>query len=162
MRDGIAWLGAHFNLQTPPWNYYYIYGLERAGVLARVVYMGEHRWYVEGARYLIRVRAPSGGWSMRRGARRDVLGASLATVDTSFALLFLTRATAKSIATPTPPELLNLTEGEKLPDRDLSDLFAAAFEEMGRLEEKDGRRRARDFAFLGPRVIGFPFDDAAE
>ncbi|MHC4473470.1 MAG: prenyltransferase/squalene oxidase repeat-containing protein, partial [Planctomycetota bacterium] len=93
VRDGIAWLGESFSVSQNPggrdagtgpgsmYHYYYLYGLERAGVLARVVYMGERRWYAEGARYLVDEQDPDGGWrpydrkrpgpGLRREGRRE-------------------------------------------------------------------------------------------
>jgi hypothetical protein len=169
MRDGLAWLGKHFSVEGNPgrdggrrgWHYYYLYGLERAGVLAGVVYMGEHRWYVEGARYLVGAQQGGGGWSkgmrgldraMGRRMRRPDLGVG-DVVDTCFALLFLVRSTAHSYGVPTPRELVGLRGGDRQSDRALSDLFRAAFSEMAHLGEREQQARAREFAWLGPRVI---------
>ena len=61
-----------------------LFGLERAGVLADIRFLGDHDWYTEGAEYLIGKQLPSGAWP-GPGAH--------AVMNTCFALLFLRRAT---------------------------------------------------------------------
>jgi hypothetical protein len=68
--------------------YYTVYTLEKAGDLTGVVRFGRHDWYREEAEFLLRDQAEDGRWG------RD----GWEGVATSFALLFLTRATAP------PPE----------------------------------------------------------
>jgi len=79
---GIAWLAAHFDAtENPPrgnYYYYYLYGIERVGMLSGLKYLGRHDWYREGAAELIRRQRENGSWR----EMNDV-------VDTSFALLFL-------------------------------------------------------------------------
>jgi hypothetical protein len=177
VRDGIAWLGESFSVSQNPggrdagtgpgsmYHYYYLYGLERAGVLARVVHMGEHRWYAEGARYLVDGQDPDGAWrpydlnrpgpGLRREGRKEGWAeGAWDPVDQSFALLFLLRSTARSFGVVTERRLVDLSEGHDLPERAHADLFRAAFAEMDRLTEAEAEDRATDFAFLGPRVIG--------
>jgi hypothetical protein len=87
--SGVNWLGHHFAVDKNPgktdWAYYYLYGLERVGSLTRVEQMGGHWWYVEGARRLLKEQANDGSWPG---------GGQLREVRTSFALLFLRRATS--------------------------------------------------------------------
>ena len=83
--DGFAWLQQNFALDKNPggnlaWHFYYLYGLERAGVLADRKWIGDHDWYREGAEYLLGRQYTNGGWG-------DGI------LDTSFALLFLRRST---------------------------------------------------------------------
>jgi hypothetical protein len=149
-RDGLAWLGRSFRVdRNPPggrvWHYYYLYGLERAGVLARVVYMGGHRWYAEGARYLVDAQGPDGAWRPAPGGGSHV--------DQSFALLFLARSTARALGVATEKPLADLTRGDGLDDADFETLFSAAFEELGGLGGERAEQRAREFALLGPRLI---------
>jgi len=61
------------------YHFYYLYGLERVAALSNRTTIGGHRWYNEGARSLLSLESPGGGWG-------DL-------VNTSFALLFLRRAT---------------------------------------------------------------------
>jgi len=86
MRDGLGWLGHHFSSTSNPfggagWYEYYLYGVERVGALTEVDLVGEHDWYLEGARALVSRQQPTGTWSGNNAK-------------TSFALLFLSRATA--------------------------------------------------------------------
>jgi len=84
---GLAWLGKNFSVKGNPemggWHYYYLYALERAGVLAGVDYVARHDWYGEGAKFLL-------GQQDRRGSWNEGGGRELATC---FALLFLKRGT---------------------------------------------------------------------
>ncbi|MFT5478273.1 MAG: hypothetical protein ACI8Y8_003638 [Planctomycetota bacterium] len=84
---GVAWLVRHFRVDKNPnkedWHYYYLYGLERTGSLLRTELIGEHAWYYEGAKHLIKQQAKDGSWSEKA---KDL--------DTCFGLLFLDRATA--------------------------------------------------------------------
>jgi len=90
--DGIAWLGSHFSVVENPGprdapaavggkHYYWLYGLERAGMLSGIPWTGEHDWYREGAQWLVDHQDPAGFWP----------GNGL--TETCFALLFLQRAT---------------------------------------------------------------------
>ena len=93
---GSAWLGQHWTLGTglpDTWNFYYIYGLERAGGLAETETFGDHEWYWEGASHLVDMQKDSGGWSDLDQPIPDC-----------FALLFLRRATGKQAIT-------NVTKG---------------------------------------------------
>jgi len=63
---------------------YALYGIERAGVLGRRSLMGDQPWYVPGAKRLIEEQSRDGHW--RPGYNEPV--------QTSFAILFLKKATA--------------------------------------------------------------------
>ena len=89
IRDGFAWMQLNFSVRNNPkagWSayYYYLYGLERAGILGRVRFIGMHDWYREGAEVLMKAQRANGSW------RSDDL------VDTCFALLFLKRASFRT------------------------------------------------------------------
>ena len=91
-RRGAEWLGQNFIVDGNPrgdgnWTYYYLYGVERLGALLQQEEFGGHRWYREGARWLIDKQEGSGAWPP---AGAGALGS------TAWALLFLTRATAAS------------------------------------------------------------------
>jgi len=112
--DGVAWLGANWSLSDLQrnflgatggrlWDYYYLYGLERAGVLAGAEMFGEHDWYREGAALLVEQQKDNGGWGLQEDP-----------VTVCFALLFLKRATAQ-------PPVTNLEqEDERLRVSDLA------------------------------------------
>jgi hypothetical protein len=91
---GLVWLGKNFSVTYNPGPYehakmeensknqylYYMYALERAGMLYGTEMMGTHKWYPEGAKVLIETQGADGHWGD-------------GTVDTCFAILFLKRAT---------------------------------------------------------------------
>jgi hypothetical protein len=81
---GNNWLRDNFSVTENPGrkqnhHYYYLYGLERAGMLYGIETYGKREWYAEGAQYLVDNQGGDGQW-----------GGSL---DTCFAILFLRRAT---------------------------------------------------------------------
>lgn len=85
LRDGLAWLQDHFAVDQNPGmeaqhHLYYLYGLERLGMLAERRWFGAHDWYREGADLLLARQKQDGTWGDH--------------VETSFAVLFLKRATA--------------------------------------------------------------------
>jgi len=99
LRSGLAWLTSHwsvtenkgpieFDAAPKEELYYYLYALERAGMLLGVDKIGPHDWYAEGAEYLLSAQKADGSWTP--GARR-----SNATWDTCFAVLFLKKATRR-------------------------------------------------------------------
>ena len=88
VHDGFAWLAQNFSVDTNPgqpnggWHFYYLYGLERAGVLANRVNVGAHDWYREGGDKILSMEK-NGSWTTNDGA----------LTSTCFALLFLARST---------------------------------------------------------------------
>jgi hypothetical protein len=84
LRDALAWLQEHFTVQGNPGredgahHLYYLYGLERAGMLTGRRFIGTHDWYREGADHLLALEQGR-GWGNHVGQ--------------SFAILFLKRAT---------------------------------------------------------------------
>lgn len=104
IRDGAAWVAHRFRV-TAGHQYYYLYGLERAGVLTGCHYFGENDWYVEGGRWLLANQNADGSWTERRGGPGGMAGGGgpaggVDFVPTCFALLFLKRGTV-----PVIPEL---------------------------------------------------------
>jgi len=91
IRDTMAWLQENFDVRkntgepTGGWHYYYLYGLERAGILARMRFMGKWDWYMEGAQYLLETQAGTGCWTSEH-----------VLLDTAFAILFLKRSTRRT------------------------------------------------------------------
>jgi hypothetical protein len=101
IHKGLVWLGKNFSVTYNPGPYehakmeenskhqylYYMYALERAGMLYGTEMMGTHKWYPEGAKVLIETQGADGHWGD-------------GTIDTCFAILFLKRATrALGVAT---------------------------------------------------------------
>jgi len=84
VKAGMNWLTVHYDIQ--PWNTYYLYALERAGILYGTETFGTHVWYRDGATALLNSQAADGSW----GKDTDWFNACW---DTCFSILFLRRAT---------------------------------------------------------------------
>jgi hypothetical protein len=92
--SGLSWLARNFSVTGNPgppseewakndtkWcHYYYLYALERAGVLCRTEWFGRRGWYAEGANVLLASQGKDGSWNGN-------------PTDTCFAILFLKRVT---------------------------------------------------------------------
>ncbi len=112
---GLEWLTHYFTVDENPHmgsdHYYYLYGLERAGILAGTEFFGSHEWYPAGARYLLKNQKVDGSWHNEEcpstGSPHDYL-------DTCYAILFLRRATLP--LEPAKPAFLAVSAGrEDLP-----------------------------------------------
>jgi len=105
--DAIAWCQANFALDRNPgmgrtWQYYYLYGLERAFVIMAKRMIGRHDWYREGATLMVGEQKDDGRWNPDGQVEQFGGGPSggpspfrTDVLDTCFALLFLKRATLK-------------------------------------------------------------------
>ncbi len=98
---GVQWLNAHWAVAENPagkgqehWLYYYLYALERVGMVVGINAIGAHDWYDEGARSLIKSQEADGSWKspMRGPAHYGVYNAC-------FAILFLRKATKPLVYT---------------------------------------------------------------
>jgi hypothetical protein len=92
--SGLSWLARNFSVSGNPgppseewakndthWcHYYYLYALERAGVLCRTEWIGRRAWYAEGTTLLLAAQGKDGAWNGN-------------PTDTCFAILFLKRVT---------------------------------------------------------------------
>jgi hypothetical protein len=83
--NALTWLGHSFRADQNPrarpptqWLYYWLYAVERCGILSGRRYFGEHDWYREGVAHLVASQNHDGGWGGD-------------TVDTAFAVLFLAK-----------------------------------------------------------------------
>lgn len=103
--DGLKWIKEHFTVEQKTmhegdgWgNYYYLYSLERAGILANVEKMGDHNWYCEGAKWLLDKQNADGSWPGSKIGKepKETKGG---TCNTCFAILFLKRATEALVPT---------------------------------------------------------------
>jgi len=96
IRDALAWLEEYYEIAENPfgegsrWWYYYLYNLERAGVLLDQRYLGTRDWYLEGAELILGRQSPDGAFGVNEKS----------TTDTAFALLFLKRATVPARTNP--------------------------------------------------------------
>ena len=98
---GVQWLATNFAVDKNPkgadhdkshWHYYYLYGLERAGMIVGTDLVGAHNWFDEGATFLLKQQGPDGSWKGDDSKSR--------VWDTCFAILFLRRGTK-----PLPPKM---------------------------------------------------------
>jgi hypothetical protein len=95
-KRALEWLARSFDAESNPgnekssdnWNVYWLWSVERAGVLGRFDRVGRHDWYAEGAKWLLRKQTEKGAWTDER-----------TIADTCWALLFLRRGTL-SVITP--------------------------------------------------------------
>jgi hypothetical protein len=88
---GIEWLAKNYDVTKNPHKknfayLYYLYGLERAGILYGTERFGPNEWYPDGANHLLETQLPGGTWTT--GDR--ITGGPR---DTCFAVLFLRRGT---------------------------------------------------------------------
>jgi hypothetical protein len=87
IKNALDWLGKNFptgqRFDHVPYTYYALYGIERAGRLTGMRFLGEHDWYRVGCEYLVSKQDPrEGSWAG---------GSTNSVVSTSFALLFLSK-----------------------------------------------------------------------
>ena len=92
VKQGIAWISANFNLSNGlllgPSSYYSLYGIERLGALADKDTLGRVNWFELGSGFIESKQRADGAWSSTHG---DV-------PNTVWAVLFLTKSTAKTIS----------------------------------------------------------------
>jgi len=94
---GWAWIDRHWATDRHPlhpanrWHHYYLYSLERAGILDRVKRVGGKDWYRQGATQLLARQEKTGSWDKKEKKQQ--------ITKTCFALLFLKRATAPVVLT---------------------------------------------------------------
>ncbi|MGH7162148.1 MAG: hypothetical protein ACREID_01585, partial [Planctomycetota bacterium] len=91
IRDALAWLQEYYDLEEnvfrgDSWWLYYLFNVERSGALLDMRYLGSHDWYLEGAELLLAAQSADGAFGT--------------SVDTSFAILFLKRATVPALTNP--------------------------------------------------------------
>ena len=88
IEKGTTWITANFSPKSSAgWHLYHLYTIERYGALAAIDFVGEHDWYAEGAADLMISQGADGSWSDSSGH----------PVATGFGVLFLARATRKSL-----------------------------------------------------------------
>jgi hypothetical protein len=94
IRDGAAYLAKNWTLTDPGHPYYYLYGLERVGVLTGVHRFGDHWWFHEGGKKLLSSQNADGSWGNASPVAQGGIGQPLnALPQTCFSVLFLSRAT---------------------------------------------------------------------
>lgn len=98
LESAYGWIAKHFDEYVADGRqlYYTLYSLEKAGDLGGIEKFGERDWYAEGAERILEKERPKGGWGTY--------------VDTSLALLFLTRAT-RLLETAASPRIVTGSDG---------------------------------------------------
>ena len=84
LNKGLQWMARNFTVDTNPgnggaaWRLYYLYAMERVGMISGLKFFGTHDWYREGAEALVNCQRDNGSFPS-------------APYDTSLALLFLAK-----------------------------------------------------------------------
>jgi len=135
-----------------PWgwnfgNYYFVYALERVGT---VLALPLEDWYLEGARILVRNQHADGSW---RAMSRQ--GDDQHAYETALALLFLSRATARSITPGGQPRKKGGEHRNRvgLPDPSIPGNLERAFSYYLALGEKGRKEAAADFGPAGTPAL---------
>ncbi|MFP4106428.1 MAG: DUF4159 domain-containing protein [Phycisphaerae bacterium] len=86
LADGLAWMAENFSVKDNPgrgnsWHHYYLYGMERVGMISGLTHFGKHDWYRKGAEHLVKTQNKNGSWG------RSTVYAH----DTAFAVMFLAK-----------------------------------------------------------------------
>lgn len=85
LTKAVNYLGARFQIKFSGRSFYNLYGIERAGRLSGLRFIGAHDWYREGCDFLVRNQRRDGSWSLAGGYDNKPV------VSTAFALLFLSK-----------------------------------------------------------------------
>ena len=118
---GLAWIGTNYNFEKDgtvgPSPFYMLYGIERLGTLAGKETLGRFNWYQTGSNFITSKQAPDGSLNSAHAEINN----------TSWAVLFLVRATKKTVERITIRRLGagELFGGMGLP-KDLSSISVAA------------------------------------
>ena len=70
LAKGVGWIADHYTLQENPnrslaWYYFWLYSLERLGVISGRRTFGDHDWFREGTTLLVRGQRSDGRWTDR-------------------------------------------------------------------------------------------------
>jgi hypothetical protein len=121
IKRGLAWLAANFVPSNPaimgPSTYYGLYGIERVGGLGDRQTIGRVDWFAKGADFIHASQGADGSWNGTHGTE----------MNTVWAILFLTKSTAKTIRRITLSPKLGagtLLGGRELP-KDLTSMTVA-------------------------------------
>ena len=90
VRRGMSWISAHFTTSPPTTGltpYYMLYGVERMGALADKQTIGRLDWFEKGRAFIRTTQKSDGSWEGHHGPE----------MNSCWAILFLTKATAKTL-----------------------------------------------------------------
>ena len=99
IKKGLDWLARNFSATENPlrrgqWSHYYLYGMERVGMISGLRAIGTHDWYREGAAALVaKAEAPAvpGRFVPNGPVGQRADGSWGQAYDTAFAVLFLAK-----------------------------------------------------------------------
>jgi hypothetical protein len=100
VQKGMAWIDTNWSVSKNPkgeknkghWQYYYLYAVERVGMIVGTDTIGSHDWFDEGARYLLKQQKGDGSWQgPKKKGEKSSKGRQV--WDTCFAILYLRKAT---------------------------------------------------------------------
>lgn len=108
VKKGLDWLGSHLSYTNNPggsavWHFYYLYGLERVGMITGLKDLGGRDWYKGGAEWLLDNQKDDGHWE-EPSSKPTYDSLADDVVNTCFAILFLRRATPV-LKKPTPKDV---------------------------------------------------------
>ncbi|MCA9001361.1 MAG: terpene cyclase/mutase family protein, partial [Planctomycetes bacterium] len=92
IEEGLRWFQENYRLHERPWpgnadkrqwDFYYLYALQRVGMLTPAPMIAGHDWYQDGASWLVKNQGAKGAWSTAYGEKQP---------NTCLAILFLVRA----------------------------------------------------------------------
>jgi hypothetical protein len=95
IKAGVNWIAQFWTLSS---NYYYLYGLERAGVLCGIEKFGRYAWYPLGAQWILEHQDASGAWLVEKPSEKPDDNTAGNLYNTCFSILFLKRATRPLVA----------------------------------------------------------------
>ncbi|GEM_PF-2944479 len=107
---GLRKLGEHVSAAEMN-NFYFLWSVERVGVLYQLKTLGNTDWYDAGVGMLLSSQQPDGSWSTQG------FSGSTTTLDTCFALLFLKRSNLVQDLTERLPFLMSISEPGARPNR---------------------------------------------
>ncbi len=126
IKNGLRWMDNQFRPKVRSKFYmYYYYALERMTALAGVSKLADRDWFNVCAEEVIKMQAKDGSWDEE----------SKKIAATSFAILFLTRSTAKLLGHPVG----NLGSGLLTSGRGLPDDFGNVTMKNGKVETKKSK-----------------------
>ncbi len=98
MNLGDRWFARNGRPNPTPWTFYYLYALERYHAFREIATgqaVKSPKWYNDGVEFLRATQKNFGGWQSQDTEQ---------AIDTSFAVLFLTRGTQQTVGKPTVSE----------------------------------------------------------
>jgi hypothetical protein len=123
VKAGLTWLGNNFTVTSnagvgkypgygDKWmQYYYLYALERAGMLLEKSKFGSHEWYPEGAAVILAAQQADGSWPTSGATAGGDCDTAL--WNTCWAILFLKRGTRPLVASE--DRFIKRDDGDKRP-----------------------------------------------